>query len=93
VLLGQMSLIGPRPERPELHDQIVQRYPDFVGRLAVRPGITGLAQVLDGYADSLESSERKLALDLGYTANLSLWLDLVILLKTVRVLATGVGSR
>ena len=93
VLLGQMSLIGPRPERPELHDQIVQRYPDFVGRLAVKPGITGLAQVLDGYADSLESSERKLALDLGYTANLSLWLDVVILLKTVRVLATGAGSR
>jgi lipopolysaccharide/colanic/teichoic acid biosynthesis glycosyltransferase len=93
VLLGQMSLVGPRPERPELHDRIVARYPDFAKRLAVKPGITGFAQIYDGYADSIESSRRKLAYDLQYIAKLSFWLDLELIFRTIRVILTGYGSR
>lgn len=93
VLLGQMSLVGPRPERPELHEEIAKRYPEFSARLAVKPGITGLAQVRDGYADSVDSSLRKLAYDCEYMTSLSLWLDLVLLVKTPAVLGTGNGSR
>lgn len=93
VLLGQMSLVGPRPERPEFHDLIVSRYPDFAKRVAVKPGITGLAQIYGGYADSVESSRRKLAYDLRYVANLSFWLDLGLIFHTFRVILTGYGSR
>lgn len=93
VLLGHMSLVGPRPERPEFHDRIVSRYPDFAKRVAVKPGITGLAQIYDGYADSVESSRRKLAYDLHYVAHLSFWLDLSLIFRTVRVILTGHGSR
>lgn len=93
VLLGHMSLVGPRPERPELHDRIVTQYPDFAVRVAVKPGITGLAQIYNGYADSVDSSRRKLEYDRRYIANLSLGLDLALLVKTVRVVLTGRGSR
>ena len=93
VLLGQMSLVGPRPERPQLHEEIASRYPGFSDRLAVRPGITGLAQVRDGYADSVDSSRRKLEYDLEYIRCESVWVDFTIMRQTVRVLATGHGSR
>ncbi len=93
VLLGQMSLVGPRPERPEMHDQVVRVYPEFAFRAAVKPGITGLAQVNDGYADSVESSRRKLRYDLRYLTNVSFWLDMGLMLKTVKVVLTGRGSR
>jgi lipopolysaccharide/colanic/teichoic acid biosynthesis glycosyltransferase len=93
VLLGQMSLVGPRPERPELHDQIVRIHPEFAVRVAVKPGITGLAQVYSGYADSVDSSRRKLAYDRRYIAHISLGLDLSLLVKTINVVLTGHGSR
>ena len=93
VLLGQMSLVGPRPERPELHDQIVKAHPEFATRVAVKPGITGLAQIYSGYADSVDASRRKLAYDKRYLAHISLGLDFTLLLKTVRVVLTGHGSR
>ena len=93
VLLGQMSLVGPRPERPELHDQIAVRYPAFATRVAVKPGISGFAQIYDGYADSVESSRNKLDYDRRYIANVSLGLDLSLLAKTVKVVLTGHGSR
>jgi lipopolysaccharide/colanic/teichoic acid biosynthesis glycosyltransferase len=93
VLLGQMSLIGPRPERPELHDQIVKVHPEFATRVALKPGISGLAQIYNGYADSVEGSLRKLEYDRRYVANTSLGLDFRLLLETVKVVLTGHGSR
>jgi lipopolysaccharide/colanic/teichoic acid biosynthesis glycosyltransferase len=93
VLLGQMSLVGPRPERPELHDQIVKVHPEFATRVAVKPGITGLAQIYNGYADSVDASRRKLEYDQRYLAHMSLGLDFSLLLKTVNVVLTGHGSR
>jgi lipopolysaccharide/colanic/teichoic acid biosynthesis glycosyltransferase len=93
VLLGQMSLVGPRPERPELHDEVVKVHPEFATRVAVKPGITGLAQIFNGYADSVDSSRRKLEYDRRYLAHISLALDLSLLVKTVKVVLTGHGSR
>ena len=93
VLVGHMSLVGPRPERPELHDQIVGYLPDFANRVAVKPGITGVAQVNDGYAASVDASRRKLGYDLEYIQNQSFWLDLTVMLRTLRVVITGHGSR
>jgi lipopolysaccharide/colanic/teichoic acid biosynthesis glycosyltransferase len=93
VLLGQMSLVGPRPERPELHDQIVKIHPEFSMRVAVKPGITGLAQIYNGYADSVDASRRKLQYDRRYLAHISAGLDFSLLVKTVKVVLTGHGSR
>lgn len=93
VLMGQMSLVGPRPERPEMHDQIVKVHPEFAIRVAVKPGLTGLAQIFNGYADSVDSSQRKLAYDRRYIANISLGFDFTLLLRTVKVVLTGHGSR
>jgi lipopolysaccharide/colanic/teichoic acid biosynthesis glycosyltransferase len=93
VLMGQMSLVGPRPERPEMHDQIVKVHPEFAIRVAVKPGLTGLAQIFNGYADSVEGSQRKLVYDCRYIANISLGFDLSLLLRTVKVVLTGHGSR
>jgi lipopolysaccharide/colanic/teichoic acid biosynthesis glycosyltransferase len=93
VLLGQMSLVGPRPERPELHDQIVAVHPEFATRVAVKPGITGLAQIYNGYADSVDTSRRKLDYDRRYISHISLAWDISLLVKTVNVVLTGHGSR
>jgi lipopolysaccharide/colanic/teichoic acid biosynthesis glycosyltransferase len=93
VILGQMSLVGPRPERPEMHDRIVKVYPEFATRVAVKPGITGLAQIYSGYADSVDSSLRKLEYDQRYLAHLSFGFDLLLLKRTVSVVLTGHGSR
>ena len=88
-----MSLVGPRPERPELHDQIAEEIPAFATRVAVKPGLSGFAQIYDGYADSVESSRNKLDYDRRYIANVSLRLDLSLLAQTVKVVVTGHGSR
>lgn len=93
VLRGEMSLIGPRPERPEMAESLEKELPHFTGRLAVKGGITGLAQVTSGYAANLHSYRHKLALDLLYIENRSLRLDLLIAAKTVRVIFSGSGSR
>lgn len=68
VLKGDMSLVGPRPERPEIMEQLQMRYPDLHKRLAVMPGITGLAQVRNGYDTSVEQFRHKLESDLEYIA-------------------------
>lgn len=93
VLRGEMSLIGPRPERPEFVDQLKQELPSFDKRHMVKAGITGLAQVEQGYAASTESYRRKLALDLLYVKRCCLLLDLRIALRTILVVITGSGSR
>lgn len=93
VILGQMSLIGPRPERPEITEEIARVIPSFKKRLAVKAGITGLAQIQTGYASSLESSKKKAAFDILYIKHRSLWLDFMIVVKTIGVMITGSGAR
>ncbi|HZR83300.1 MAG TPA: sugar transferase [Candidatus Binatia bacterium] len=88
VLNGDMSLVGPRPERPELAAEFVRRIPRYAERWQVKPGITGLAQVR---ADYHTSAEEKLTYDLSYVARRSLALDLRILAATARAVATGAG--
>jgi len=82
VLRGEMSLVGPRPERPEFLPQLEQVLPNYRARLLVRPGITGLAQVQLPADSGIESVRRKLAYDLYYVREAGPWLDLRILLGT-----------
>ncbi len=92
VLRGDMSLVGPRPERPKFVEDLSHQVEGYTGRLAVKPGITGLAQVENGYDDSISSVRRKVAYDLSYIENQSIWLDIKILFKTVKVVFTGKGA-
>lgn len=93
VLRGDMTLIGPRPERPYFVSQFSKSIPFYEFRHAVRPGITGWAQVSFRYGASLEDARRKLSYDLYYIKNRSFLLDLIILLKTVNVVLSGQGAR
>jgi lipopolysaccharide/colanic/teichoic acid biosynthesis glycosyltransferase len=93
VLCGEMSFVGPRPERPFFVAQLRKAVPFYQERLAVRPGITGWAQVRYRYGSSLEDAIEKLQYDLYYIKNMSLFLDLVILAATVRVVLFGRGAR
>jgi len=92
VLKGEMSLIGPRPERPMFIRDLSAKVPDYTRRLEVKPGITGLAQVENGYDSSVDSVKEKVAYDLRYINRWSLWQDIKILLKTVIVVITGKGA-
>lgn len=93
VLRGEMAMIGPRPERPFFVRQFSETIPFYDYRHAVKPGITGWAQVSFRYGASEEDTVRKLSYDLYYVRNRSLGLDLSILLKTVRVVLCGEGAR
>jgi sugar transferase (PEP-CTERM system associated) len=93
VFMGEMSLVGPRPERPEFVKDLELTIPYYSARHAVQPGITGWAQVNFPYGASLEDSLRKLEYDLYYVKNMSPLLDLRILLKTVGVVLLGDGAR
>lgn len=90
VLKGDMSLIGPRPERPFFTEKFDREIPGFKNRLLVKPGLTGLAQVNGGYD---LTPQEKLIFDLEYVSHLSFTLEWKIMLKTVRVLLTGEGAR
>lgn len=90
ILKGEMSIIGPRPERPTLTMEFNEKIPGFINRLVVKPGLTGYAQVNGGYDISPED---KIKDDLYYIKNRSVFLDLNILLKTVKVVLTGEGAR
>ena len=93
VLKGEMSFVGPRPERPYFVAQLGESLPFYALRLSVKPGITGWAQVRHQYCASVEDTARKLEYDLYYVKNHSLFLDVVILLETVRVVLFGEGAR
>lgn len=93
VLRGEMSLIGPRPERLHFIRQYETLIPGYTRRLAALPGITGLAQVRNGYDEDLDSVRRKVALDRCYMRNAGFLTDLRIILSTVRVVLTGEGAR
>jgi lipopolysaccharide/colanic/teichoic acid biosynthesis glycosyltransferase len=92
VLRGDMSLIGPRPERPEFLSDLEQAFPHYTNRLAIRPGVTGLAQIQLPADTDLDSVRRKLAFDLYYIHKVGLWLDLRILICTA-FYAAGVPYR
>jgi lipopolysaccharide/colanic/teichoic acid biosynthesis glycosyltransferase len=91
VLGGDMSLVGPRPERPCFVVKLAQEIDSYSERLQTKPGITGLAQVSQGYDTDLEDVDSKVNFDLAYIRNWSLWFDLEILAKTVVVMLTGKG--
>jgi exopolysaccharide biosynthesis polyprenyl glycosylphosphotransferase len=91
VLRGDMSLIGPRPERPSFVAQLEEKIPFYSYRHAVKPGITGWAQVMYPYGASEEDAERKLEYDLYYIRHFTLMLDMFIVLRTLRVVFFGKG--
>ena len=93
VLKGDMSFVGPRPERPEFVGVLSQHIPYYVERHRVRPGITGWAQVRYEYGASDEDAAEKLKYDLYYVKHFSLFLDLLIILRTVEVVLAGKGAR
>ena len=84
VLKGEMSLVGPRPERPEFVESLSVRYPYFALRDALKPGVTGWAQIQKGYVNEVEEFEEKLALDIYYMKYRSTLMDLLILWKTAK---------
>ena len=92
VISGEMSLVGPRPERPEFMDELSSEIPDYLQRLGLKPGLTGVAQIVNGYDSDIESVRRKVAFDLLYLQNCCPSNDFKILLRTVRVVLTGSGA-
>lgn len=90
VLKGEMSMIGPRPERPIFTEEFAETIPNFKDRLSVKPGLTGLAQVNGGYE---LSPKDKLRLDLYYIKNKGFKLDIFIIIRTITVVFTGDGAR
>jgi len=93
VLNGDMSMVGPRPERPYFVDQLTRQIPYYAVRQSVKPGVTGWAQVRYHYGSTLEDSAEKLQYDLYYVKNHSLFLDIVILFETVGVVLLAKGAR
>lgn len=92
VLQGDMSLVGPRPERPYFVDQLTREIPFYAVRHSVKPGVTGWAQVCYHYGASIDDSAEKLQYDLYYVKNHTLFLDLVVLFKTVGVVISAKGA-
>ena len=92
ILFGDMALIGPRPERPQFVGELSQKVDNYSRRLLVKPGLSGLAQVENGYDSSIASVAEKVRLDLSYINRWSVWLDLRIILKTFKVVFTGRGA-
>lgn len=93
VLKGEMSLIGPRPEQRAFVQQFDTLVPFYAYRHVVKPGITGWAQVVHGYAADAEDTRIKLEHDFYYIKHFSLWLDILITVKTIRTILTGFGAR
>ncbi|MCF8104151.1 MAG: TIGR03013 family PEP-CTERM/XrtA system glycosyltransferase [Desulfohalobiaceae bacterium] len=93
VLKGEMSFVGPRPERPEFVEQLTNTLPYYGERHSLKPGITGWAQVNYGYGGSEKDALRKLEYDLFYIKNFSLYFDLFIVLKTVKAVLFSGGAR
>jgi lipopolysaccharide/colanic/teichoic acid biosynthesis glycosyltransferase len=93
VLKGEMSFIGPRPEYVESDNRLRQSIPHYDYRYLVRPGISGWAQVGIGHVTGEEATREKLEMDIYYVKNVSIWLDFHIVIKTIKVMFTGYGSK
>ncbi len=93
ILIGDMSLVGPRPERQHFINQLKHEVPLYLRRLKMKPGLTGWAQVKHRYDTSIDDVKTKVLFDLWYFENMSLSVDLLILLRTVWVVITGQGAR
>jgi len=93
VLIGNMSMVGPRPERKHFTDELEEKIPYYSERFVVKPGITGWAQVCYDYGASIEDAVEKLNYDLFYIKNLSLMMDLMIILRTIKTVLFGKGAR
>jgi len=93
ILRGDMSFVGPRPERPEFVEGFDEKLPFYTERHVVKPGLMGWAQLNYPYGASLEDTANKLRYDLYYAKNRSLVLDLVIMVQTVQVILLGTGVR
>jgi sugar transferase (PEP-CTERM system associated) len=92
ILKGDMSFVGPRPERPDFVEQLQQQYPYYRERHRMRPGLTGWAQISYQYGNSPDDAYRKLEYDLYYVKNYSIFLDLLIIVQTLHVVLTGKGA-
>jgi sugar transferase (PEP-CTERM system associated) len=93
VLKGEMSFIGPRPERPHFVESLQEKIPYYAQRHTIKPGITGWAQVRYRYGATIEDAEEKLQYDLYYVKNMSMFLDMLILLYSIQVVLFGKGAR
>ena len=93
VLFGDMSVVGPRPHMVSHTNMYAKRIDKFMVRHFVKPGITGWAQVTHGYAADEDETREKLAHDFYYVKNLSIWLDVDIVFKTIKTMLTGFGAR
>ena len=89
VVMGDMSFVGPRPERPYFVEQLAEQIPYYSARHSIKPGLTGWAQVSYRYGSSVDDALHKLQFDLYYVKNHTIFLDLLILLKTVEVVLSG----
>ena len=92
ILKGEMSLVGPRPERPYFVKRLMEKFPGYRGRLQVPPGLTGLAQIERSYDEDIEEVRRKLAYDLFYIEHRHLLVDLKIIVQTVGVVLRRKGA-
>ncbi len=93
VLKGEMSMVGPRPERPFFVDSLTKDIPYYAVRHSIKPGVTGWAQVRYQYGSTVDDAKQKLQYDLYYVKNHTLFLDLLIMFETVSVVLTGKGAR
>ena len=92
VLKGDMSIVGPRPERPEFIAELQDKIPFYRTRLVVKPGLTGWAQIHYGYGNTVEDALIKLQYDLYYIRHWSLWMELYVIFKTIGVMLRFVGT-
>ncbi len=93
VIRGDMSMVGPRPERPEFTHTLEQQIPFYRQRTCVKPGVTGWAQISYKYGDTIEDTIAKLEYDLYYIKHLSLQLDLYIIFSTIKTVLTARGAQ
>lgn len=92
VLKGDMSIVGPRPERKYFIDQIIKSHPEYLNLLKVKPGLTSMGMVKFGYAENVEEMIERMQYDLYYVQNISLLLDIKIMLKSIKVVFAGKGK-